>query len=322
MRFVDLWQRIHHKFSILIPSNKKIKQKQLFSLLDINQKILSQQSLSHLFQCIMQQGAKFLHVDAVKIKLSFPFFSDEFFYNLTPFKEGKFVSLLALPLQSKKEILGMLSFYSKDRKEFSLLEIKIAEVLASQATLAILDRLYIEKIKKIATIEKLTGLYNQSYFYYRLEEEVARASRNGCQLSLLFMDVDKLKEINDTYGHIIGDKILQLVAKSIKSRIRKMDIAFRYGGDEFVVILPQVSSEKASLIAERIRREIKKVACSYFVSLSFGVASFPQDAKEPRELLDKADQAMYQAKRKGGDRIERINSKIMEKPEKSYRGYL
>jgi len=166
----------------------------------------------------------------------------------------------------------------------------------------------VEKIKKVATIEKTTGLYNQNYFYQRLEEEIARASRNRYSLSLIFMDMDKLKDINDNYGHLTGDKVLQLVAKSIKDSIRKMDIAFRYGGDEFAVILPETDSEEALYIAERIRQRIKGKTSFCPVSLSFGIASFPQDAKEPQELLDRADQAMYQAKWKGGDKIEKISS--------------
>lgn len=218
---------------------------------------------------------------------------------------GEFTSLLTVPLKTDSKVLGVLSLYSKKKRVFTPLEVRTAEIFASQATLAIVKTSYIQKIGKVATMEKMTGLYNQSYFYQRLEEEIAKASRSKCSLSLLFMDTDRLKDINDTYGHLVGDKVLQLIARSIKESIRKMDIAFRYGGDEFVVILPHAGSKEATLVAERIRKKTEGKTPFPPVSLSFGVASFPQDATEARELLDNADRAMYQTKQGGRNNIEK-----------------
>lgn len=242
--------------------------------------------------------------------LFYPDISKKSLYALNDLEKEKFTSLLSVPLKVKNSVLGILSVYSKNKREFTPFEMKIAQILASQATLCIVKNSYIKKMEKEATMDKMTGLYNQNCFYQRLEEEVARTSRNGCSLSLLFMDTDRLKDINDTYGHLAGDKVLQFFARKIKESIRKMDIAFRYGGDEFAVILPEADSEKAFLIAERIRQKVKEVTSLHSVSLSFGIASFPRDSKRPQELLNKADQAMYQAKRKGGNRIEKINDHL------------
>jgi diguanylate cyclase (GGDEF)-like protein len=326
------------------------EEEKLYSLLRINQEILSQGDLNQLLQHIVTSGVKFLQVDAGTLRLadsektslllkaavgtsrsphclvlslnknsiagrSFlertSFFcsdiSKEPLYPWNSQEIGKFTSLLTVPLKTKDEVLGVLSLYSKKRRNFSSFEVRLAELFASQAALAIVTRSYIEKIHKLAIMEGLTGLYNQSYFYQRLEEELARASRSKYPLSILFMDVDGLKDINDTRGHLTGDKVLKLIARNIKSNIRKMDIAFRYGGDEFVVILPQADQDKAFLVAERIREKIKKMPFS--LGLSIGIASFPQDAKKLRELLDKADQAMYQAKQKGGNRVEKLPPK-------------
>lgn len=218
----------------------------------------------------------------------------------------KFTSLLTVPLKTRNEVLGVLSFYCKKKRKFSNFELKIAQLFASQAALAIVNRSYIDKIKRLAVIEELTNLYNQGYFYKRLKEEISRALRGGNSLSILFMDVDGMKDINDTYGHLKGDNVLQLIARGIKSSIRNMDIAFRYGGDEFAVILPQTSPEGAFVVAKRIKEEVKRKTYPYNITLSIGLASFPQDGDNPRQLLDKADYAMYQAKQKGGDGVKRF----------------
>ncbi|MBC7190273.1 GGDEF domain-containing protein, partial [Candidatus Aerophobetes bacterium] len=139
---------------------------------------------------------------------------------------------IQLAIENKK--MGVLLFYGM-KKNISEEKIKIIELFATQVSLAIANLRYIERMRNLAMSDKLTGLYNQGYFYKRMEEELSRASRRGSPLSLLFLDVDGMKKINDTHGHIIGDKVLRLVAEKIKQSIRKTDIAFRYGGDEFVV---------------------------------------------------------------------------------------
>jgi len=219
----------------------------------------------------------------------------------------KFTSLLTVPLKTKDEILGVLSFYCRRKKYFSSFELKIAQLFASQAALAIVNKSYIDKISKLAITERLTGLYNQGYFYQRLKEELSRASRWKLPLSILFIDVDGMKNINDTYGHLKGDEILQLVAGGIKNSIREMDIAFRYGGDEFAVILPQTSSKQAFIVAERIKEQAKIKAHPYNITLSIGLVSFPEDGDDPRNLLNKADKAMYRVKQEGGDGVRKFS---------------
>lgn len=282
-------------------------------LLRINQKILSQKDLFCTLDYILTEGVKLLRADAIELELNGPLRKSFLCEKengtskiLRNWEKGNFISLLTVPLKIESRSLGTLFLHGKHKKSLTSLDKKIAGIIASQATLAIVSKSHVEKIKKVATIEKLTGLYNQSHFYICLEEEIRRSSRNRCSLSLLFMDVDRLKQVNDNWGHLVGDKVLQLVARSIKCSIRKIDIGFRYGGDEFVVILPGVSSSDTVPIAERIQKKLKKLPFPCPVSLSFGIASFPRDGKQPRELLDRADRAMYQAKREGGDRIRQV----------------
>lgn len=308
-------------------AKQREQEKKLNYLLRVNQEILSRDSLSSILQYIIEEGIEILRVEAAFLRLvdskhkklvikvknktsPSDSVSDSSAHSDSRSSgspsPGKLRPFLTLPLKAKNKTLGTLSFYNKNKRKFGFAEMQMAKIIASQSTLALANRGYIEKITKVAAVDKMTGLYNQNHFYQRLEEEIARAWRNRHPLSLLFMDADKLKDINDSCGHLTGDKVLQFIAKSIKTSIRKMDIAFRYGGDEFVVILPGVDPERASLVAERIRKKIKENACVHKTSLSLGIASFPEDAQKPRQLLDKADKAMYQAKGKGGDRVEKV----------------
>jgi len=155
-----------------------------------------------------------------------------------------------------------------------------------------------------AITDGLTGLYNHRYLHERLDEELARAREEGQSLSVLFVDLDRFKLLNDSLGHKIGDNALCRVARAIEKSTRRIDLASRYGGDEFVVALPRSDMPAAIYTAERIRETIAADATSDDpVTVSIGVATFPTDAENRAELLDKADWAMYVAKRAGRDRV-------------------
>jgi diguanylate cyclase (GGDEF)-like protein len=175
----------------------------------------------------------------------------------------------------------------------------------------------VEQLKELAITDGLTKLYNSRYFYNQLEIEVDRANRYGHPLSVLLLDVDNLKPHNDTYGHIEGDKVLSEFGLIIQSCLRKMDSAYRYGGDEFTVILPDTKGKEALVVAERIRVSVAdKKFMPYpdkaiYLSMSIGVAELI--AQEELEILiRRADQNMYISKRKGGNIV---TSAFSNKPE-------
>jgi diguanylate cyclase (GGDEF)-like protein len=156
-----------------------------------------------------------------------------------------------------------------------------------------------------AITDGLTGLYNHRYLHERLEEELHRAQRYDDKISLLFVDCDDFKAFNDTYGHKAGDQALARIARVLESCSRRVDLAARYGGEEFVLVLVGTGPAGARTVAERVRAEVaaSSLAAGQRLSVSVGVASYPRDAGGKDELLDKADWAMYAAKRGGRDRV-------------------
>ncbi len=164
------------------------------------------------------------------------------------------------------------------------------------------------KVIKETTHDSLTSLYNRQYFDQVLEQSISSATRYNTDVSLLFLDIDNFKDINDTYGHGFGDLTLQRIAKVIESEKRDSDIAARYGGEEFVLLMPHTECINALILAERIRLKIKSLVFStdqndFSVTISGGLASFPQNAKNSIELLHRADSALYLAKGAGKNNI-------------------
>ena len=157
-----------------------------------------------------------------------------------------------------------------------------------------------------AITDALTGLYNHRYLHERLSEELLHARELEQPLSVLFCDLDHFKDYNDSNGHSAGDAVLREVAHMIEQSVRTNDIAGRYGGEEFVVLLLETDRETALVVAERVRERIRAAgytAAGTPLTMSIGVASYPDDAEHREDLLDKADQAMYLAKRRGRDRV-------------------
>ncbi len=212
---------------------------------------------------------------------------------LVPMKsKGKLIAILAL---SKKESGG---YYAGD-------DVDLVTTLAHEASVAIENAQLYSQAKERAHIDELTGLYNHRYFHERLDEEISRCSRFGDIFSLLFLDMDLFKTYNDVYGHLEGDAILTQVGRYLVGSIRGIDMAFRYGGDEFTVVLPQASLDDAYMVAERIRKRIESEMDSKGVALtcSVGIASWPTDGVMREELLQAADTALYYSKEAGRNRI-------------------
>lgn len=206
-------------------------------------------------------------------------------------------------LKAKRKVLGELAYKGLPEQDE-----EIFVILAHQFALALKRiRLYNE-LEKMAITDGLTQLHTRRHFMERFAEEFGRAQLRQSFVSFLMIDLDHFKQINDRYGHLTGDVILRETARLIDENIREIDIAGRYGGEEFCVILPDTDKAGAMLTAERIRSAVCEAKIRAFdavltVTLSIGVATFPDDARQSDELLDKADWAMYRAKKKGRDQV-------------------
>ncbi len=161
---------------------------------------------------------------------------------------------------------------------------------------------------RLSTIDPLTGLFNRTYFFTAVDREIARSARSNRGFCLLMMDLDELKTINDRHGHYFGDRVLGGVGEVIRSGVRKIDTAARYGGDEFVVLLPETDPTGAYVLAEKVRIDVTELGIPVSgrlieASISVGVVSYPDDGRTSDELLISADQAMYASKRAGKNRV-------------------
>lgn len=218
---------------------------------------------------------------------------------------------LTVPLLAKNHVVGVMlvdNFYSK--KPITEDDIWKLTMFANQAGLAIENSQEFEKTLILSNTDRLTGLWNYGYFQYQLNEEIKRANRFNRPLSLLMADIDRFKNINDSLGHPAGDVLLKHLAIILKNSCREVDLVARYGGEEFVIILPETSKEKAHSSAERIRRETEYTPFNYSnnapaqkMTISIGVASFPQDAGNAEQIILYADKALYAAKKTGRNRI-------------------
>jgi diguanylate cyclase (GGDEF)-like protein len=170
---------------------------------------------------------------------------------------------------------------------------------------------------RLSTVDALTGLYNRTYFFTALEREIARGDRSGRAFCLVMLDLDDLKAVNDRFGHIAGDQVLRAVADVVRTRVRKIDVAARYGGDEFVALLPETDPTGGFVLAEKIRLAIAEqglAGAGEGTTVSVGVVSYPFDGRSADALLVSADRAMYASKRSGKNRVARASGEPMVVP--------
>lgn len=210
------------------------------------------------------------------------------------------------PIKTKGNLIGILALSAKQSGGvYSSDDISLLMTLATEAAVAIENAQLYNQAKQRAHTDELTGLFNHRYFHERLDEEITRCTRFGEIFSLLFLDLDLFKAYNDIYGHLEGDEVLRDVGGYIDSCMRGIDMAFRYGGDEFTIILPQASLDDARKIAERVRKRIETEMDSRGapLSCSMGVAAWPTDGVMREEIVRAADAALYDAKQSGRDRV-------------------
>jgi len=222
-------------------------------------------------------------------------------------------SITYLPLIAKGEVIGSLIVASRQPNAYSQRHIMLLEQLASQIAMSIENsRLYTEAEER-ARVDELTGLLNRRSLDELIASEISRHSRYGSVLSLIILDLDSFKVFNDNYGHLAGDKLLKRIGNILKSSIRNTDQAFRYGGDEFAVLLPNTPIDATNQVAERIRNRIASEveAGSIQITASLGLASWPADGIGPTEVIAAADAALYNAKRSGGNQSRRTSGTLL-----------
>jgi diguanylate cyclase (GGDEF)-like protein len=185
----------------------------------------------------------------------------------------------------------------------------LARTVAERLALALADMNLRETLRAQSICDPLTGWYNRRYMEETLEREIRRAARNKRPLAVIMLDVDNFKEFNDSFGHEAGDVALQNLCQMLKTHIRSEDVACRYGGDEFVLVLPDTSAELAAQRAEEMRIAVGHAEAQYHgqllrpMTLSFGIATFPADGRVSKDLLRASDIALFQAKSDGRIRV-------------------
>ncbi len=209
-------------------------------------------------------------------------------------------------------LVGALVF-CQAKGQFDQAEIKVLDAVAAPVALLAENRFYKERAEEVAgsvNLDGLTGLYNHLHFQENLSNELLKSRRFRYKVSLLMVDVDHFKKVNDQYGHPLGDATLKEVSQIIKSTIRAYDVPARYGGEEFAVVLPHADADQALQVAERMRRAVmdhsfpgRNAREQLRVTVSVGVASYPSNAKTKAELIERADQALYLAKSEGRNKV-------------------
>ena len=216
---------------------------------------------------------------------------------------------LFVPLGSRGLAAGYLAIFRvRGRPAFTESDARQLTLLGAWTGLAIENLRLSEQVEKLAITDDLTQIYNYRYLKTALRREIRRASRFSQQLSLLMLDVDHLKTYNDRHGHLRGSFVLKHIAQILLRSLRSFDLIAKYGGDEFTVILPQTPRDGAAVVAERMRNEVANTKFPLeprgAITVSLGVATFPEDATEGLALVRAADRALYRAKQAGRNRIE------------------
>ncbi len=221
-------------------------------------------------------------------------------------------SLLCVPLLVKGKSHGCVLIEHSIPEAFDEDNVRLLEIITQQISIAIDNARLYEQLQEFANTDGLTQIYNRVFFQNRLQHELEQARQLGYEVSVILYDIDNFKRFNDTYGHLFGDIVLKTLAKLVKESIRKDDIVARFGGEEFIVLLPHTAKELACEKAEELRRKISELTIrdnnvQASVTVSMGVSTFPTLAQTERTLLSSADEALYVAKNCGKNCVRLAN---------------
>ena len=268
----------------------RITLEQTTALYDITKQICKYLDVAKIFSAFQQEITKYIRVQECKLIEG----------NIEP---ALYKDYTVLPLKIDSEYLGYLAakgIDDADKEKF--------HILANQFLLGVRRSLLYQKVQALAIIDGLTGILSRRYFLERFNEELKRSKQFKYNFAFLMVDIDRFKEYNDRYGHLVGDVILKEVAKIIKDSLRQIDLVCRYGGEEFSIILTETDRTGAMFAAERIRqsvetRHIRAYDEDLKVTISIGISVFPSQGRDIHELLEKADQSLYQAKQTGRNKV-------------------
>jgi diguanylate cyclase (GGDEF)-like protein len=218
-------------------------------------------------------------------------------------------SFLGVPVVFRDHAIGLIALYNTGSHAFAENDARVAELFANQVAIALDNSRRVEQMGKQAVTDELTGLYNRRAFAGMAEKEVGRARRYQRPLSLIFFDIDHFKDVNDTHGHLVGDQVLRILTEKVTKTTRATDIVCRYGGEEFIVLMPEAGREEALAMAERLREMVSGITVvaagrTLSLTISLGLAEFESGGDETLEdLIRRADKAMYSAKAAGRNTI-------------------
>ncbi|MEK6256649.1 MAG: diguanylate cyclase, partial [Chloroflexota bacterium] len=218
------------------------------------------------------------------------------------------VSELCVPIKTQQHVIGVINLESTEKDAFTLDDERLLQIIAGQLAVGIENVLLFEEVQNLAITDALTGLNNRRFFFEMARKEHARAHRFQHPLVALMLDLDKFKQINESYGHAGGDQALAAVASTWRKELRRVDLMGRYGGDEFIVLLPETKITKGLQVAERLRMAIANLRVEtesgqVQLTSSIGVAKMLDDCPSIEFLIDRADRALYQTKQAGGNKV-------------------
>ena len=229
--------------------------------------------------------------------------------NSTPNSYRMFVesaSRMSIPLISFGQTLGVLTLHSSQRNAFRESELQSLESVADICASSIQNAHYVERIRQLSYLDGLTGIFNRRFFELRIMEEIERARRCGTGLAVVIADIDQFKKLNDEFGHLLGDEVLRQVSSLFHQQLRKIDVVCRYGGEEFAILLTNTNAQHALSVIEKLRRLVEGwpfPGVPRTVTISAGIAAFPEHGTTRDELIRAADTGLYAAKQAGRNRV-------------------
>ena len=227
-------------------------------------------------------------------------------------------SIICVPIRGKERVLGVIEIINLvGKREFDQEDMTLLQAMADYSAIALENAIHVQRIHELTITDDCTDLYNVRHLNFVLDTEIYRSNRYQYEFSLIFLDLDHFKEVNDTHGHLVGSKLLREMAELIRGSLRLIDYAFRYGGDEFVILLPQTGKESANVVARRLHERVneKKFMAEEGLNLhltpSIGLATYPVDATTKAEMIRLADEAMYLVKNTSRNNIAAANTGIL-----------